>query len=241
MLKVFNLNIESHKHLDRFPEKINKYAPDVVCLQEVYEIDVKRIKKALGMRWAWFAPYCIIDKKTSWGHPPDGLWGQLLLSNSEGVYGQYYYSGSHVPKPRTDDPNSVSRMLQWLKLKKGGAKYRVINTHFTWSQSDEYNQEQIVDFGKMVTKLDEIPDFLLCGDFNIYRGSRLWDELAGKYTDNIPLKVLSTLDPKYFRIPNVKVVCDGFFTKGDHRVRNIKLVDKISDHFGIAGELVVSS
>jgi len=56
-LKLVSLNIEGSKHLDLVLSFLEREAPDVVCVQELFESDAPLFESRLGMEHA-FAPIC---------------------------------------------------------------------------------------------------------------------------------------------------------------------------------------
>jgi len=240
MIRVFNLNIQSRKHLGVFPDRINQYKPDVVCLQEVFKVDVETIKDKLGMKNSLFVSAGRVMKKNKWNIPAEGSWGQLILTNLDAKYGQEVYSDRGEKEPLHNEyPNSINRLLTWAKVKKNNDVFNVVNAHFTWLGEEKVSVEQNKDYEKMMKIINKFDDVLVCGDFNFHRGRSLWKKMSTDLIDNVPDEVLSTLDPRLFRVPDLEVVCDGFFTKGNHVASGVEVVCGMSDHCGITGELNV--
>ena len=112
-ISVVTLNIEGDRHFDRFLPVIQKMQPDVVCLQEVFKVDLPRIAEALGFVESQFAfmPMTSIDEENQYDISPRGEWGIALLTRLEhSSFTTLVYKGTGtVPKFTT--PNSVNRGL----------------------------------------------------------------------------------------------------------------------------------
>ena len=50
--KLISLNIEGHKHLERFLPYIKEQKADIICLQEVFESGMELFKKEFGMDYS---------------------------------------------------------------------------------------------------------------------------------------------------------------------------------------------
>ena len=81
--------------------------------------------------------------------------------------------------------------------------------------------------------LENIPEFILCGDFNAPRGTAIFDSIAEKYKDNIPQDISTTIDKNLHKAGDLQLVVDGLFTTPEYKVDSIKILDKLSDHCAI--------
>ena len=91
---------------------------------------------------------------------------------------------------------------------------------------------------KLLIRLKQIEPFILCGDFNAPRGKAIFQKLVKTYTDNIPKKISSTIDPVLHREGNLDFVVDGLFTTSHFHVKNIRIIEGLSDHKGIYATIV---
>lgn len=85
--------------------------------------------------------------------------------------------------------------------------------------------------------LSEIPEFILCGDFNAPRGGIIFDTIASKYKDNIPSEINTTIDKNLHKAGDLKLVVDGLFTTPSYQITSIKIIDSLSDHCAILANI----
>ncbi len=118
----------------------------------------------------------------------------------------------------------------------GSARFNFATTHFTWHNRAEPSPEQLEDFKKLADLLDVAPDLVLTGDFNSPRKYPIFDSIAQKYKDNIPDNVKSTFDTDIRPDATWELVVDGFFTSRHYKA-DVRMVQGLSDHRGILGEV----
>jgi endonuclease/exonuclease/phosphatase family metal-dependent hydrolase len=226
-LKIISLNIEMDKHLDRIIPFLKNQDADVIVLQEVLSKDKKAIETALGMQGIYLAQNILCVEH---GEFPIGL-----LSLSKGSllsHHHVFYKGHGAPLIRmtVKEPNKMERAILVIELIKDEQHYCLINTHFTWSANGLPTQEQDIDLESMLHQLAKIPEFILCGDFNAPRGTRIFDTLALRYHDNVPAEVTTTLDKTFHRAGPLDIVVDGVFTTPKYQSINSRVVSGLSDH-----------
>lgn len=240
-MKLISLNIEGSKHLDdRILPFLKQQQPDVVCLQEVFAVDVDRIEETLGLKGR-YVPLANVDKVTKHTPEPLGLWGIYLGSRLPvGEIGHKFYKGeaSHTPTfLENNDPNAVSRAIIWMEVSDGVENYTVAGTHFVWSPKGESTPYQHQHLDKLIEITQQLSPHILCGDFNAPRGGEIFTRLAEEYKDNVPPEVTTTLDGNFHYAGQLEFVVDGIFSYPSYQVSNMKVVAGLSDHTALVGEV----
>lgn len=240
-MKVITLNIEGSKHLlTRVLPFLNREQPDVICLQEVFAVDVAQIEKTLGMHGR-FVPMTDVDKVTIHTPKPLGLWGIYLGTRlPTGDLGHQFYKGSPTRVPKfleNNDSNALNRALIWMEVTDGQASYVVATTHFVWSKDGEASAEQLYYLDKLLKITRQLPPHILCGDFNAPRGRATFGRLQAEYQDNIPAEIKTTIDGKFHRAGELEFMVDGMFSQPEYIIRQVRVVDGLSDHMAVVGEV----
>lgn len=238
-LKLLSLNIEGDNHYDRIFSFFEAEKPDVICVQEFYQVDIPLFQAKTGMQ-VHFLPLSIVTapnpyRKAQKGVEGIGILTQLPVKES----GSFYYESQPIDDTiRDSSPGGERRGLLWLAVEKENVVYKVATTHFTWSPNASVTDLQRSDLNSLLPKLELLGEIAFCGDFNAPRGKEIFDILASKYVDNIPPEVTTSLDKKIHRagdrLPDV--VVDGLFTKG-YVASTVRVVPGISDHCAIIGSV----
>lgn len=230
-------NLPPSWRFDRILDFIYHEAPEVVLLQEVYEGSLDRIRNALGGQII-FSRMCVLSL-TDREEDAEG-WGVAIGSRQHlsDIKEDYYHGGREDSDTvvLNNGLQSTSSLLQ-ATLAVGSARFNFGTTHFTWHNKAEPSDEQLADFKKLAVLLDKVPDVVLTGDFNSPRGSMIFDSVAKKYRDNIPADVETTFDTTVRPGATWKLVVDGFFTSKHYRADKVRMVQGLSDHQGILGEV----
>lgn len=241
-LKLLSLNIEGDKHFDRFIPFIVEQKPSIVCLQEVFAQDIPFLEKQLNMK-SLYAPMVCYLKKNMYDISPRGAWGIATFTNLPvEQHAIRYYKGlkTEIPVFQDGQPNSANRVLIMTQVKKDEQLFRVVTTHFTWTAHGLESDEQRQNFQVFKEVIQEYPDLLLCGDFNVVRGrGGIFDELSYLYKDNIPQNVTSTLDHNLHYAGKLDVVVDGLFSSSHYQVLNVQVVEGLSDHRAIVASITL--
>lgn len=251
-LKVFSLNTglsgrqvftEADPNLppswrfDRILDFIYHQAPEVVLLQEVYEGSLERIGNALGGRMV-FSRYCNLsltdraEEAEGWGV---AIGSRLRLFDVK----EHYYDRTPISPEKIvlNNGSEHAHSLLLASLRIGSERFNFGTTHFTWHNRARPSDEQLEDFEKLAVLLDRTPDVVLTGDFNSPRGHMIFDSLAERYRDNIPADIETTNDTGVRPEATWRLVIDGFFTSRHYRAENVRMVQGLSDHKGILGEV----
>src|SRR3989344_7187115 len=103
-LQLISLNIERSLHLPRIIPFFEKEQADVVCLQELYQRDIKRISEALRGAACLFAPMTRHTREM----PPEimgvGIFSRLPVRSSE----VRCYNGNRDVIPELDQNDASS-------------------------------------------------------------------------------------------------------------------------------------
>ncbi len=237
MIKVISINIEGNEHFERFIPFLQGEKPDIVCMQEVFEGSVDRIKESLGMEGE-FIPLADKTVFTDKYHMrPHGIQGSAIFTNlpNTGVKSEVYNGIEGVPV--WTRPNSQKRAMLSTTVTKEGRDFTIATTHFTWDPSGGVNDEQREDWKKLLEITKKYENLILCGDFNAPRGTEIFDELSIHFKDNIPPQITTTLDQELHKKKNLQLVVDGMFSKGSYVVKNVRVVSGVSDHQAIVAEV----
>ncbi len=202
-IKLVTLNIEGSKHLDRVIPFLTKEKADVICLQEVFLKDFKKISDALCTSGKFF-PTTNVNKINKYKIDLNGECGVVLLTNlpNNGIKHHYYFGSGN--SPIFTDGDLIDRVLVYTEITKNSRTYRIGTTHFTWTPDGKPTEQQWKDFHNLMGFIKNFDDFILCGDFNAPRGREIFTEFTKDLKDNLPKDVVSTLDPKYHRVPTLQ-------------------------------------
>ena len=241
-IKLISLNIEGDRHMDTVIPFLLRECPDVLCLQEVFEKDIPVIEKALEMKGA-FAAITIPDLILKDGvlvidedRAKQGPQGVALFARAPSLYVRPdYYFGTPTDVPRRSV--GYNRIFLSADIEKDGVHYIVGNTHFTWTPDGQASEEQHRDLKELFKILEQFPEIVFCGDFNAPRGREIWEEIAKKYRDNIPMKYQTSLDQKLHQVKGLQYVVDGLFSTPEYWCTETKLIDGVSDHMAIVSHI----
>lgn len=237
-IHLVSVNIEGHRHLhQRVLPFLTEQQPDVVCLQEVFEVDVPLIKQVLNMEGQYQAMANVQEVNEHQTHAL-GRWGLLQLSRFPVVeqHSQHYVGNDNRVPPFMEggNPNAMNRLLIWQTLQVSQTQFTIGTTHFTWSVHGEPTDEQQRDLQVLFSILDTIPEIVFCGDFNAPRGKRTFSQLAERYKDNIPPEVSTSIDGSLHKAGQLNLMVDGLFSTPEYKVTEVEVVGGVSDHKAIS-------
>lgn len=240
-IKLISLNIEGHKHLEKrvLPFLKNQQA-DIICLQEVFEVDLPTLEKNLNMNAVFVPMSNVVDPSV---HVPDvlGKIGLAMLSKKNFLkVNRHLYVGKESKLPRffyRKNPNAMNRCLLTAQIKNQNQIYQIATTHFTWSKHGAANFQQQRHLNKLLKVLNKYPEIVLCGDFNAPRGKKTFSRLAARYQDNIPTDITTTLDPNLHKAGKLEFVVDALFSSPKYQIKNVEIVGGVSDHKAIVATI----
>ncbi len=233
-VKLLSLNIEGDKHLELVIPFIKKENADVVCLQEVLEKDIEKIKQGIYS----YATYTPMLNDTRYNTSK----GMLTLSKFKfDEESKEYYEKMNDTLPIIDltNPNVAYRLVMSTKITKDNEPFHIINTHFTWSGKGEPTAYQAEKLDAMMQILNRYEEFVICGDFNLVRGKGLWEKMAEKYTDNIPQNITTTIDQNLHKVKNIQYVVDGMFSTKGYTISDVQVIGGVSDHMAVVGNIQI--
>jgi len=243
--KLVTLNIEGNRHLPEVKAFLQREQPDIICLQEVFEVHVAELADAVGMQ-PLYTPMSNVTTGSIHADP-FGYWGLLQLVSPRceiQMQKAEYYVGDRDNIPiffENENPNSINRAILWSTITKDQEELTVATTHFTWSPKGATTEEQLRDFAALQAITQALPPHMLCGDFNAPRGKEIFSALSKIYTDNIPAEVTSTLDENLHKAGKIEFVVDGYFSSPGISGQNVRVIDGVSDHCAIVGEIFSQS
>ncbi|MBI1862686.1 endonuclease/exonuclease/phosphatase family protein [Candidatus Microgenomates bacterium] len=236
-MKLITLNIEGDRHLETVMPFLQNENADMVCLQEVFEDTVPRFRDTLHATESQYIPSSIYRGK-KWGI---ATFSKIpFQSKEQELYfvpdAQHLLEWCDIEAPEQMN-EKMRRAFTVAEITIEGQSFTVINTHFTWSTGGENTplQERVLQV--LMWKIQKYGEVLLCGDFNIPRGSRLRDRIAATYHENIPADVESTLDPHLHKAKGHKSVVDGIFSSPSYEVSEVRVVSGVSDHCAIVATI----
>ena len=235
-VSVVTLNIEGDKHFSRFIPVLQQLQPEVFCVQEVFEVDLPRIRTALGIpeENCLFLPMTNMASENKYNISPRGPWGVALLTTLQHSGAQKkYYKGSGTT-PLFTTPNSVDRGLLCTKVSKGTDSLLICTTHFTWTGDGQSSPEQQRDFVALKETVAEFPSHVLCGDFNSPRGGEIFSLFTTIYQDGLPARVTTTIDGSLHYAGNLELAVDTAFYQQPLQVEVHQILEGVSDHKGIS-------
>ncbi len=224
-VKLISLNIERSKHLGLVLPFLEKEQPDIVCLQEVFEHDLPQIKQLLNAE-VCFSPR--VTYKTEPGLEGIAIFSRLPIKSfkidnydpATELPTRYGHTWSTRPKTTL-----LSTEIDWR-----GRIVHVATTHFVLSEKAQITEEQRVAANNLHKLVDQFPDLILCGDFNTPRGGEIYNSLAAKLTDNLPVDLTTTIDGAIHRSGPLPYVVDGLFTTAHYGLTSIEVRSGVSDH-----------
>lgn len=245
-MKLISLNIEKDRHFKEIIEFYKKEKPDVFCVQELLEKDVDLLKKELGMDCIFQA--CRYETKSHYSDSIGLKQGVAIFSKNIVASGSIFYFGNQeeIEKEFNPEIKNNSEALVWADIKDSdGEVYRYLVVHLPVTFKGESSPLQLEALDGLFKKLDPLGEFVLCGDMNAPRGGETFTRLAKKYKDNIPPTYTTSIDKNLHRVGPEKFIpegmqyymVDGLFTTHSYKASSIKLVDGLSDHMAVVGEI----
>jgi endonuclease/exonuclease/phosphatase family metal-dependent hydrolase len=231
---------------------LEKTKAEVVCFQEIFEKDFLFLKERFGMHGV-FSPMVILDISDG---KKDFLGVAILSKYDIKKSEEFYYTGDRknikywdrkvlnliIKKITKEDlvalDQVLCRVFLFVSVIKNGKEYNFSTTHFTRTldgREDDFQKRDIRELLSFTTKKDSL---ILCGDFNVARGdSKIYEILKEEYKDNIPEKYDSSIDPNLHRVRGLKRMVDYIFSTNDYLVKNVELIEGVSDHKAVVGEV----
>jgi endonuclease/exonuclease/phosphatase family metal-dependent hydrolase len=238
-MRMVSLNIERSRHLSRVIPFLQRWAPDVVCLQELEEQNLAMLCDQTGLVHSEFAAMARHPDSTG-----PGKFGVAVLSRQPIEAAEtFVYAGGGTGTDLLDRTSEMSRIdtcrFVALQVRLSGQRtpFYIATTHFPWTPDGLPRPFQTAAVARLTSALTACP-MVLTGDFNAPRGGPIFEVLADTWRDNIPPDVTTTLDPELHRAGPLDLVVDGLFTTDEIIVRDVRLLAGLSDHQAITARLV---
>lgn len=233
-MKIVSVNIERRNHLQRLESFLQAEQPDVMLMQEVMRQDLAFLARAAGCEHHQF---CAMNRFVSEVEELDDTMGIALFSRQPiaDVREQYYY-GEGRPSSVWDPANKIGTQRYMVLQGQIGSR-TFATTHAPVTPRGSVNAMQRECFDALLAQIDKLRPDVLTGDFNAPRGRESFDRLAAAMTDNIPAHYTSSIDPLLHRAAPIEFVVDGLFTRTPLIAKNVRLIEGVSDHKAVAGEI----
>lgn len=237
-MKLISINIECNKHTDTVLGLIKKEKAEVVCFQELLAEEFEFYKKELALPgvfqpWGYFnSPTCqeLIGRKQ----------GVAIFAKDILESGSIFYAGKEenifksFAEYAGNEELQKNKALIWANTKNDkGEIFKFITTQLPVTKEGEVTPYQLEVIDSMLSKLNNLGEFVLCGDMNAPRGHESFRRIAEKYKDNIPEGYKTSIDQNLHRVKGIQFMVDGLFTTPAYKALEVKLVDGISDHMAV--------
>ena len=123
------------------------------------------------------------------------------------------------------------------KIEVNSEYYFITNTHLAVTANGEAANYQIKQAENLLSLLGSFSDMIVCGDLNAPRGGEVFNLFKNVYQDNIPAEYETSLDQSLHRVKGLKFVVDHILSTKNYSFTNVVLVDGVSDHMAVVGEV----
>jgi endonuclease/exonuclease/phosphatase family metal-dependent hydrolase len=238
-LKLVSLNMELDRHLGDQKRFLDREAPDIICLQEVHEVEFDALRAEHGH--GVFAPMCLTRRL-------DGRFarqGVCIVSRHalrDPQIRPYRDPGGPLVEFEAHRmPQSLIRRVLVMAgvQQRDGRAPMIGTTHFTWSPDGKANPEQLRDVDLLLAHLEGHEPVVFCGDFNAPRGGEIFARVAAHYTDHVPARCTTSIDGARHRAGALQLMVDGLFSSPGVTAADVRLVDGVSDHMAIVADITV--
>lgn len=234
-MKIATLNIYGGAHTNAAIKKLAGEEIETLCVQEVHEADLEKLKTRLNLPNACFCPMWDVRQENPYGFRK-GKMGIAILTNHPATFQAEHYVGTpqNVPEFDTQDPNKSDRVLLTAEIDHPQeGKLLVATTHFTWTPDGKGSPDQRRDVAKLLILLKEKENLIFCGDLNAPRGGEIFLRFSNLFVDQIPPEVQTTIDPNLHRKSGLKLIVDAILTSNNLKTKNFTSIDGVSDHIAL--------
>jgi endonuclease/exonuclease/phosphatase family metal-dependent hydrolase len=218
---------------------------DVVCLAECFPDTIEYLSSGKYPYQLFTATYMVDqDKENTLIASNTRRWGEAILSKYPLTDTQITYLSMDIYGPTNLPIHGTDNHIPALLLANveiNGEVYRLGTVHLTWTPKARMTKRQRVNVLELL-ELVKNEELVLAGDFNIPRGNEMYKKLLTKYRDNIPMNVVTTLDPElHYRntkqAGTLKLVVDYVFSTSKYLVSEVRVVSGVSDHCAIVSKI----
>ncbi len=245
MVRLVSVNIEGDVHLELIAPFLARQGADIVCLQEVFRDDLQMFFGDASR--VEFLPMSL--KVNRQGGLAD--WGIAMATRLpvREAWNTYYYQPATelVPFDERAKRQTVGHGVVGMRLTVASTELTVVTTHFTWTPDGMPDTNQDTDIVALLNMLQPLEPHVLCGDFNIPREqNRHYRELAKRYTDHVPLNVLSSIHVPLHNARHRSGVSEKlgrlmvdyiFSTPDSYGINNVELHGGVSDHLALTATI----
>ena len=245
-LKLISLNIEGSKHLQKIRSFLEKERPEVLCLQELCEVDVPFFETLLGMS-SFFVPMAVGKQ----GPSGVGIFATVpFVETAIHRYGGAEDGGGMIDGSNKETLHTSQRFaLARAVVEHEGERFQILTTHFPVTKQGQPTDYQRDDMRAVLAILAGLGDFVLAGDFNAPRilgghPGEIFGMLASAYTDSIPATYETSLDLTLHRAVGQGLaheiadkMVDGLFTTPGYVAHDVRLHAGVSDHQAIVATI----
>lgn len=226
-IKFLHLNIEGRKHIEPITKFLESNEIEVCCFQEIDEETTKLFCNKFGFQCVYVDMGLVKSLNRTQGI---AILSKLPIVSTEEKF--------LIRIPSDYQYGYENFKVLMATIEKSGESYKIITVHLPVHRPGHIiSPFQLETYAELKKVLDDIDSFLLTGDFNAPRGTVIFDELAKKYKDNMPMDLTSSLDPILHKAAPLEYVVDGIFTTSSYMVSDVKIHNGISDHKGVSGIL----
>src|SRR3989344_6960014 len=196
-LKLISLNIEGKRHLDKVVPFLTEQKADVVCLQEVFEEDLPKLKDQFYCNHLFLptwrtSQHFNLEIKEGYS-PGNQLFGLAMFSRLPLTELQAVCLDPKLPEtPENTGPGTWNPGLLVARAE----NFTIATTHFTWTPKGNVDERQRQHLNTLLSLLKSYPELILIGDFNAPRGEEIHQALANQTIDHTPKDIDTTLAPK---------------------------------------------
>jgi endonuclease/exonuclease/phosphatase family metal-dependent hydrolase len=236
-MKIIQLNIWYGKLGNSVIRFLNQQNPDIVCLQEVSEIE--------GSTGGMFIPLHVIQEKTGLAHASFGPTASYRFMTRKCQYGNVILSKLPLEHEETifvhgqynDDYDRAegdynNRNLQTCQVKLPSQTITVINHHGFHIPDPVGNDQSLQAMEKVADILKSLDGpRIFCADLNVSPDSPVLNPLSKLKLRNLTAEnQLSSTLSKVHHL-DMPIACDYIFVSPDIKVTNFETSDEIvSDH-----------
>ncbi len=249
-LTLVTLNIERNKHWERILPFLARVAPDVVCLQEIFERDVAKVE-GLGYH-AHYAHnlFHLYDPHDRASGASEGI---ALFSRTPFLSSDthYYYTAPEQQRVEVrlnpeERRRYVNQSAVVATVEKDGATYTIATTHFTHAPNGTETPAQEKDLTNLLAYLARYPSLVLAGDLNLQRRGRNYERIVARYIDCIPKQYRTSIDVALHRAGKepraqkafARTLVDYIFCTHHYQVSNVRQKCGLSDHCAFIADVV---
>lgn len=241
-MKLIQVNVWGGRMKPQILEFVEKYNPDILCLQEVIDLEgegegifasLNDIKLSMGAEYSFMSPVFTINHTNRKDH-----FGNAILSKYPIVKKETTFTG----KEYKDNFNFIDhdyniRNLQIAKIELPEKTINVMNHHGhhvpEHKNGDKETMKQCAMIADAIKSTGD--NIVLTGDFNLAPNSESLKQinnlLINHSIDNNLTTTRNELTPK-------NEVCDYIFTSKDLAVKEFRLLDDVvSDHCALLLEI----